>query len=76
MPCDSSDQGVLLLFQWYDILQLFLHVQVALWRSHNNCPKWGVTKGNHMNDDVAEVNDYQHVTHHQHHNDQLSAYTV
>ena len=46
----SSDSSMII------ILQLFI---TRTWPSRNCviiAPKWGVPNGNHMNDDVAEVN--------------------
>jgi len=55
MSSDSSD-AFCYFFQWYIIHQLFI---VRMWPSWNCvviAPKWAVPNGNHMNDDVAEVN--------------------
>jgi len=55
MSSDSSD-AFCCFFRWYIILQLFI---MRTWPSRYCviiAPKWGVPNGNHMNDDVAEVN--------------------
>ena len=43
-------------FQWYIILQLVI---MHTWPSRNCiiiAPTWGIPNGNHMNDDIVEVN--------------------
>jgi len=55
MSSDSSDVFCYFL-QWYIILQLFIMHTWPSWNRVIIAPKWGVPDGNHMNDDVAEVN--------------------
>ena len=55
MSSDSSD-AFCYFCQWYILLQLFIMRMWPSWNCVIIAPKWGVPNGNHMNDDIAEVN--------------------